>query len=68
MPDIVLCIMQFYFYTVCDSLHTNGTTNTMGESLRPWYADERLAMSLLCLVVILPLSIPKEISFQKYTR
>ncbi|KAM4017362.1 solute carrier family 38 member 8 [Anomaloglossus baeobatrachus] len=62
-----LRVVEDQLEKLCDSLHMNGTMNTMGESLRPWYADERLAISLLCLFVILPLSIPKEISFQKYT-
>ncbi|XP_056384382.1 putative sodium-coupled neutral amino acid transporter 8 isoform X1 [Hyla sarda] len=61
-----LRVVEDQLEKLCDSLHAN-VTDSMGENLRPWYADERLAMSLLCLVVILPLSIPKEISFQKYT-
>ncbi|XP_075692861.1 solute carrier family 38 member 8 [Rhinoderma darwinii] len=62
-----LRVVEDQLEKLCDTLHGNMTTDSMGESLRPWYLDERLAMSLLCLVVILPLSIPKEISFQKYT-
>ncbi|XP_071973835.1 solute carrier family 38 member 8 isoform X2 [Engystomops pustulosus] len=62
-----LRVVEDQLEKLCDSLHTNVTMDAMGEKLKPWYADERLAMSLLCLVVILPLSIPKEISFQKYT-
>ncbi|XP_006860194.1 PREDICTED: putative sodium-coupled neutral amino acid transporter 8 [Chrysochloris asiatica] len=34
---------------------------------RPWYVDQRFTLSLLSILVILPLSIPREISFQKYT-
>ncbi|KAM3918128.1 solute carrier family 38 member 8 [Leptodactylus fuscus] len=62
-----LRVVEDQLEKLCDSLHTNVTTDAMGEPVRLWYADERLAMCLLCLVVILPLSIPKEISFQKYT-
>ncbi|CAJ0952036.1 unnamed protein product, partial [Ranitomeya imitator] len=62
-----LRVVEDQLEKLCDSLHVNGTINNMGSSLRPWYADERVAISLLCLFVILPLSIPKEISFQKYT-
>ncbi|XP_044127005.1 putative sodium-coupled neutral amino acid transporter 8 [Bufo gargarizans] len=62
-----LRVVEDQLEKLCDSFHVNGTTGAMGESFRPWYADERLSMSILCLVVILPLSIPKEISFQKYT-
>ncbi|XP_063052262.1 putative sodium-coupled neutral amino acid transporter 8a [Engraulis encrasicolus] len=32
-----------------------------------WYTDPRFTLSILCLVLIFPLSIPKEISIQKYT-
>ncbi|XP_006005685.1 putative sodium-coupled neutral amino acid transporter 8 [Latimeria chalumnae] len=52
---------------LCESLYIN---ETMAEEVKPphyWYADERFTLTMLCLLVILPLSIPKEISFQKYT-
>ncbi|KAB5574940.1 hypothetical protein PHYPO_G00214860 [Pangasianodon hypophthalmus] len=32
-----------------------------------WYTDQRFTLFLVCLFVILPLSIPKEIWIQKYT-
>uniref|UniRef100_A0A3B5PWI6 Solute carrier family 38 member 8 n=1 Tax=Xiphophorus maculatus TaxID=8083 RepID=A0A3B5PWI6_XIPMA len=33
-----------------------------------WYTDQRFALFIMCLLIILPLSIPKEIGIQKYTR
>ncbi|CAK7317394.1 Putative sodium-coupled neutral amino acid transporter 8 [Vulpes lagopus] len=33
----------------------------------PWYADQRFTLTLLSALVILPLSAPREIGFQKYT-
>lgn len=33
-----------------------------------WYTDHRFALFIMCLIIILPLSIPKEIGIQKYTR
>ncbi|XP_037672142.1 putative sodium-coupled neutral amino acid transporter 8 isoform X2 [Choloepus didactylus] len=36
-------------------------------ALPPWYADPRVTLSLLSVLVILPLSAPREIAFQKYT-
>lgn len=33
-----------------------------------WYTDQRFALFIMCLIIILPLSIPKEIGIQKYTR
>uniref|UniRef100_A0A8B9FU79 Solute carrier family 38 member 8 n=1 Tax=Amazona collaria TaxID=241587 RepID=A0A8B9FU79_9PSIT len=52
---------------LCDSLYPNGTLS--GAPLSPpWYADQRFTLSALCVFVIFPLSVPKEISFQKYSR
>ncbi|KAM6223446.1 solute carrier family 38 member 8 [Rhynchocyon petersi] len=34
---------------------------------QPWYTDQRFTLTLLSILVILPLSAPREISFQKYT-
>ncbi|XP_061324956.1 solute carrier family 38 member 8 isoform X3 [Pezoporus flaviventris] len=52
---------------LCDSLYPNGTLS--GAPLSPpWYADQRFTLSALCVFVIFPLSVPKEIGFQKYSR
>ncbi|XP_048825465.1 putative sodium-coupled neutral amino acid transporter 8 [Brienomyrus brachyistius] len=60
-----LVVVQDQLEKLCDSLYAMVT----GSSEMPyhWYTDPRLALLLLCLIVILPLSIPKEISIQKYT-
>ncbi|XP_007937324.1 putative sodium-coupled neutral amino acid transporter 8 [Orycteropus afer afer] len=34
---------------------------------RPWYVDQHFTLTLLSILVILPLSAPREIGFQKYT-
>nr|XP_010978843.1 putative sodium-coupled neutral amino acid transporter 8 [Camelus dromedarius] len=34
---------------------------------QPWYTDQRFTLTLLSGLVILPLSVPREIGFQKYT-
>ncbi|KAJ8785881.1 hypothetical protein J1605_006841 [Eschrichtius robustus] len=34
---------------------------------QPWYADQHFTLTLLSMLVILPLSAPREIGFQKYT-
>ncbi|KAK2085542.1 hypothetical protein P7K49_036842 [Saguinus oedipus] len=47
---------------LCDSL-LSGTP----PAPRPWYADQRFTLPLLSALVILPLSTPREIAFQKYT-
>uniref|UniRef100_A0A672MTQ0 Solute carrier family 38 member 8b n=1 Tax=Sinocyclocheilus grahami TaxID=75366 RepID=A0A672MTQ0_SINGR len=33
-----------------------------------WYTYHRFALFVMCLIIILPLSVPKEIGIQKYTR
>uniref|UniRef100_A0A8C1W4G8 Solute carrier family 38 member 8b n=1 Tax=Cyprinus carpio TaxID=7962 RepID=A0A8C1W4G8_CYPCA len=38
-----------------------------GEMPYHWYTDHRFALFVMCLIIILPLSIPKEIGIQKYT-
>ncbi|XP_075392859.1 solute carrier family 38 member 8 [Tenrec ecaudatus] len=40
---------------------------TVPPAPRPWYADQRFLLTLLSCLVILPLSVPREIGFQKYT-
>lgn len=39
-----------------------------GASGSPWYTDRKFTISLTAFLFILPLSIPKEIGFQKYAR
>ncbi|XP_068812206.1 solute carrier family 38 member 8 [Struthio camelus] len=52
---------------LCDSFYPNGTLSGEGPSLQHWYADQRFTLSALCVLVIFPLSVPKEIGFQKYS-
>ncbi|PKU43899.1 sodium-coupled neutral amino acid transporter 8 [Limosa lapponica baueri] len=51
---------------LCDSLYPNGTLSG-APPLPPWYADQRFTLSALCILVIFPLSVPREIGFQKYS-
>uniref|UniRef100_A0A8C0V302 Solute carrier family 38 member 8 n=1 Tax=Cyanistes caeruleus TaxID=156563 RepID=A0A8C0V302_CYACU len=51
---------------LCDSLYPNGTLNGIPQ-LPPWYVDQRFTLSALCVLVIFPLSVPREIGFQKYS-
>ncbi|OCT84337.1 putative sodium-coupled neutral amino acid transporter 8 [Xenopus laevis] len=62
-----LRVVEDQLEKLCDSLHSNSTLYAMSEASQPWYMDQRFSMTVLCLVMIFPLSIPKEISFQKYT-
>lgn len=49
---------------MCDSLYPDGTLS----GGPPWYADQRFTLPALCVLVIFPLSVPREIGFQKYSR
>nr|XP_060622581.1 putative sodium-coupled neutral amino acid transporter 8 [Anolis sagrei ordinatus] len=51
---------------VCDTFYPNETVNG-GFPHQHWFIDHRFTLSVLCILVIFPLSIPKEIGFQKYT-
>ncbi|GAB0195653.1 putative sodium-coupled neutral amino acid transporter 8 [Grus japonensis] len=51
---------------LCDSLYPNGTLSGV-PSPPPWYTDQRFTLSALCVLVIFPLSVPREIGFQKYS-
>uniref|UniRef100_A0A663DPR6 Solute carrier family 38 member 8 n=1 Tax=Aquila chrysaetos chrysaetos TaxID=223781 RepID=A0A663DPR6_AQUCH len=51
---------------LCDSLYPNGTLSGAPPP-PPWYVDQRFTLSALCILVIFPLSVPREISFQKYS-
>ncbi|NWZ68958.1 AVT2 protein, partial [Acrocephalus arundinaceus] len=51
---------------LCDSLYPNGTLSEAPQ-LPPWYVDQRFTLSALCVLIIFPLSVPKEIGFQKYS-
>lgn len=53
---------------VCISLYETVTGSSEAEMPYHWYTDQRFALFIICLVIILPLSIPKEIGIQKYTR
>lgn len=39
-----------------------------GAGGSPWYTDRKFTISLTAFLFILPLSIPREIGFQKYAR
>ncbi len=54
--------------SVCISLYETVTGSSEGEMPYHWYTDQRFALFMMCLIIILPLSIPKEIGIQKYTR
>uniref|UniRef100_A0A8C9RKB7 Putative sodium-coupled neutral amino acid transporter 8 n=1 Tax=Scleropages formosus TaxID=113540 RepID=A0A8C9RKB7_SCLFO len=60
-----LVVVQDQLEKLCDSIYEAFSGST--EIQYHWYTDQRFTLFILCFVVILPLSIPKEISIQKYT-
>ncbi|XP_051756280.1 putative sodium-coupled neutral amino acid transporter 8 [Ctenopharyngodon idella] len=62
-----LVVVQDQLDKLCLSLYETVTGNTEGEMPYHWYTDHRFALFLMCFIIILPLSIPKEIGIQKYT-
>ncbi|KAM7424051.1 hypothetical protein PAMA_000422 [Pampus argenteus] len=62
-----LVVVQDQLEKLCISLYETVTGSTEGEMPYHWYTDQRFALFIMCVVIILPLSIPKEIGIQKYT-
>uniref|UniRef100_A0A8C6XDU9 Solute carrier family 38 member 8 n=1 Tax=Naja naja TaxID=35670 RepID=A0A8C6XDU9_NAJNA len=55
-----LRVMGDQLEKLCDSFSLNETLN--GDTFRqPWFIDQRFTLSTLCLLVIFPLSIPRQI-------
>ncbi|KAM9351600.1 putative sodium-coupled neutral amino acid transporter 8a [Symphorus nematophorus] len=61
-----LVIVDDQLEKLCGSLYEVVTGLPESEMPYHFYTDQRFALVLLCVLLILPLSIPKEISIQKY--
>ncbi|XP_008309261.1 putative sodium-coupled neutral amino acid transporter 8a [Cynoglossus semilaevis] len=61
-----LVIVEDQLQKVCGSVYELVTGLPESDLPHHFYTDQPLVLVLLCLLLILPLSIPKEISFQKY--
>ena len=64
----ILPVFLFIWPSVCDSLYELVTGLPKSEMPYHFYTDQRFALLLLCVFLILPLSVSKEISIQKYIR
>ncbi|XP_068430947.1 putative sodium-coupled neutral amino acid transporter 8 [Clinocottus analis] len=62
-----LVVVQDQLEKLSISLYETVTGSSEGEMPYHWYSDQRFALFIMCLFIILPLSIPKEIGIQKYT-
>ncbi|GCB70860.1 hypothetical protein scyTo_0008694 [Scyliorhinus torazame] len=63
-----LVVVEDQLIKLCDTMVNNETTSEGVQSPRPWYMHHQLGLSAVCLLVILPLSVPEELGFQKYIR
>nr|XP_046251035.1 putative sodium-coupled neutral amino acid transporter 8a isoform X3 [Scatophagus argus] len=61
-----LVIVDDQLEKLCGSLYELVTGLPESEMPYHFYTDQRFTLVLLCVLLILPLSIPKEISIQKY--
>ncbi|XP_041853287.1 putative sodium-coupled neutral amino acid transporter 8a [Melanotaenia boesemani] len=61
-----LVIVDDQLEKLCDSLYEVLTGLPKSEMPYHFYTDQRFALLLLCVFLILPMSISKEISIQKY--
>ncbi|KAF7658866.1 hypothetical protein LDENG_00006420 [Lucifuga dentata] len=61
-----LVIVDDQLEKLCGSLYELLTGLPESEMPYHWYTHQHFALLLLCVLLILPLSIPKEISIQKY--
>ncbi|KAM8861684.1 putative sodium-coupled neutral amino acid transporter 8a [Synchiropus picturatus] len=61
-----LVIVDDQLEKLCGSLYQLLTELPEAQMPYHFYTDQRFGLLLLCLLLILPLSIPKEISIQKY--
>ncbi|KAM4744417.1 putative sodium-coupled neutral amino acid transporter 8 [Anableps anableps] len=62
-----LVVVQDQLEKLCISLYEMVAGSTEADMPYHWYTDQRFALFIMCLLIILPLSIPKEIGIQKYT-
>lgn len=53
------------FFVVVIAAVANETEGSVSDS---WYTDRKFTIVVTAVLIILPLSIPKEIGFQKYAR
>ncbi|KAL3065414.1 hypothetical protein OYC64_015566 [Pagothenia borchgrevinki] len=60
-----LVVVQDQLEKLSVSLYETVTGST--EMPYHWYTDQRFYLFIMCVIIILPLSIPKEIGIQKYT-
>lgn len=70
-PTCVLlspCVSSEFFLLFSVPVIAALTHQTDGTVSSYWYTDRKFTIVVTAVLVILPLSIPKEISFQKYAR
>ncbi|KAM4733896.1 putative sodium-coupled neutral amino acid transporter 8a isoform 1-T1 [Anableps anableps] len=63
-----LVIVNDQLEKLCNTLYELVTAVPKSEMPYHFYTDHRFALVLLCFILIMPMSISKEITIQKYTR
>ncbi|XP_051884714.1 putative sodium-coupled neutral amino acid transporter 8a [Pristis pectinata] len=61
-----LVVVEDQLSKLCDSMANNATSPGVAGSAPSWYTDRRLGLTAVSLLIILPLSVPEELGFQKY--
>ncbi|XP_072135347.1 putative sodium-coupled neutral amino acid transporter 8 [Mobula birostris] len=61
-----LVVVEDQLSKLYDSMASNATSPGGEGSAQLWYMNRRLGLTAICLFIILPLSVPEELSFQKY--
>ncbi|XP_043937873.1 putative sodium-coupled neutral amino acid transporter 8 [Protopterus annectens] len=52
---------------LCDYFYMNEAMTDGNGIPKHWYTDHKFGLFVICAVILLPLSVPKEIALQKYT-
>lgn len=63
--SLTLSLCLFFLSVAVIAALAHETDSTVSSH---WYTDRKFTIVVTAVLVILPLSIPKEISFQKYAR
>jgi len=59
------CFLYFLFFVSVVAAAVHDTDDAVSGH---WYTDRKFTISVTAVLIVLPLSIPKEIGFQKYAR
>lgn len=67
-PFVYLCFSKFISSFLCFVSVIDAIAHRPEGAESYWYTDRKFTIVVTAVLIILPLSIPKEIGFQKYAR